>query len=144
MRCSRLRTLSLALALGLSAPSFSTAWADAVPGHHGGQVQDAGPYHIELVAKPHELTLYVLGTGNKKVDTNGAMGSATVLSGKAKETVQLAPAGENVLKGIGKFEMVADTKVAVSVTFPGQSPVQARFMPFQKESTAPGTGAKTK
>lgn len=106
------------------------ARGDAVPGHHGGQVQDAGPYHVELVAKANELTLYVTGAGNKMVDAKGAIGTATVLTGKTKETVQLTPSTGNVLKGIGKFEVTAETKVAVSVTLPGQSPVQARFTPL--------------
>lgn len=128
MQSMKLRTLKLALAFGFACLTFSSARADAVPGHHGGQVQDAGSYHFELVAKPKELTIYVLGSGGKKVDTRGASGSATVLFGKAKATVPLAPAGENALKGEGNFDIGAGTKIVVSVTFPGQSPVQARFV----------------
>lgn len=133
-----LRKLGLALALvaasasgpfALSLLAGPDAWADSVPAHHGGQVQDAGPYHFELVAQSNELTIYVLGPGGKRVETQGVSGSATVLSGKAKETVRLASAGQNVLKGTGKFQIGADTTVAVSVTFPGQSAVQARFAP---------------
>lgn len=128
MQSMKLRTLKLAFALGLACLAFSTARADAVPGHHGGQVQDAGPYHFELVAKPKELTIYVLGSGGKKVDTRSAGGSATVLSGKVKTTLPLTSAGENTLKGTGNFDIGAGAKIVVSVTFPGQSPVQARFV----------------
>ncbi|MBI2313915.1 MAG: hypothetical protein HYU77_15565 [Betaproteobacteria bacterium] len=123
------RTFLLMAALSLGLGAAAMVRADSVPAHHGGQVQDAGPYHLELVAKPNELTVYVLGSGGKAVDTKGATGSATVLSRKARETVSLAPAGGNVIKGSGKFEIGADTKIAVSLTFAGQQPVQARFAP---------------
>lgn len=123
------KTFLLITVLSLGLGAAPVAQADSVPAHHGGQVQDAGPYHFELVAKANELTLYVLGSGGKKVETQGATGSATVLSRKAKETVSLAPAGGNAIKGSGKFEIAADTKIAVSLTFAGQQPVQARFAP---------------
>lgn len=95
-------------------------------------MRDAGPYHFELVAKPNELTIYVLGQGGKKVETQGSSGTATVLSGKTKDTVKLAPAGDNVLKSAGNFELAPDMKVVVSVTFPGQSAVRARFTPMDR------------
>lgn len=135
MKPARLSAITLTLAAALVAFTGHRATADAVTAHHGGQVQDAGPYHLELVAKPNDITVYVTGSGNKMVQTQGATGSATVLSGKGKETVQLAPAGSNVLKGSGKFEIGADTKIVVSVTFPGQPPVQARFTPTAAAAT---------
>ncbi len=124
-----LRRLLLLALLGTPFAISAAARADALHGHHGGEVQDAGPYHFELVAKPNELTLYVLDGAGKPVQAKGAKGTATVLTGKAKAAVDLAPAGNNVLKGSGKFEIGADTKIVVSVTFPGQSAVQARFTP---------------
>jgi len=130
-----MRTSQRLLLIALLSTPFAmpiTGRGDAVPGHHGGQVQDAGPYHIELVAKPNELTLYVTGPGTREVETKGATGTATILSDKTKETVPLAPAGENVLRGAAKFDIARGAKVVVSVTFPGQTAVQARFAPMQK------------
>ncbi|HSD61630.1 MAG TPA: hypothetical protein VLC55_12330 [Burkholderiales bacterium] len=135
-----LKAQALALALALSVMAFPAiqARADALHGHHGGEVQDAGPYHFELVAKPNELTLYVLDGAGKPVEAKGAKGTAIVLAGKAKTGLELAPAGNNVLKGAGAFELASGTKVVVTVTFPNQAPVQARFTPHAGAPTGSG------
>lgn len=98
-------------------------------GPNGGQVRDAGKYHLELVVKDTALTVYVIGGKDAKVATKGATGSATVLAGKTTSSVKLEPRGENALAGSGSFQPLADMKVVVSVTLPGQAPVQARFTP---------------
>ena len=59
-----------------------------------------------------------------------------MLSGKAKASVKLQPAGDNVLKGTGKFGLAPDMKVVVSISMPGQSAQQARFTPLQKAKAA--------
>jgi hypothetical protein len=132
MRYLKASALALALALLIAPVSITPARGDALPGHHGGEVRDAGPYHFELVAKPDALTLYLLDGGGKPADARGAKGTATVLTGKAKTTVELAPAGSNVLKGAGSFELTPATKVVVTVTFSGQTPLQARFTPLAR------------
>ena len=129
MHYLRASAVVLAIALSITPLSMLQARADALAGHHGGEVQDAGPYHFELVAKPNELTLYILDGAGKPVEAKAAKGTATVLTGKAKSTVELAPAGNNVLKGTGRFELTSGTKVVVTATFPNQSAVQARFTP---------------
>ena len=101
-------------------------------GPHGGQVKDAGKYHLELVVKDATLTVYVTGSKDAKVATQGASGSATVLAGKGTSNVKLEPSGENVLAGSGDFQPAPDMKVVVSVTLPGQQSVQARFTPLEK------------
>ncbi len=44
----------------------------------------------------------------------------------------LEPSGENVLAGNGSFQSTPDMKVVVSLTLPGQNPVQARFTSLEK------------
>jgi len=90
-------------------------------------------HHLELVVKPNEVTVYLTDHAGKSQPTQGASGTATVLSGKTKTSVPLAPAADNVLKGSGKFELAPDMKVVISVTLPGQTPLQARFTPLQKK-----------
>jgi hypothetical protein len=123
-------------ALVLSAMLFAyavSAGADGPAiGPNNGQVKDAGKYHLELVVKDAVLTVYVTGNRDAKVATKGASGSATVLSGKNTTSVKLEPAGENALAGSGKFETAPGMKVVVSLTLPGQNPVQARFTPLEK------------
>ena len=84
------------------------AHADAVKAANGGQVQDAGGNHWELVvvkANQQPLDNPVLvyltdGTG-KKLATAGATGTAMLLAGKDKTVVTLAPDGDNRMKGVG-------------------------------------------
>ena len=65
-----------------------------------------------------------------KVSTVGAGGTATILAGKQKATVKLAPDGDNRMKGIGQYLSTPDMKVVVSITLPGKAAEQARFTPL--------------
>ena len=130
------QTNAIVLATILGAYSV-LASADAVgPGPNGGQVKDAGKYHLELVVKDAALTVYVAGGKGAKVATKGASGTATVLAGKGTSNVKLEPSGENALAGSGGFQSAPDMKVVVSVTLPGEPPVQARFTPLEKTNPA--------
>ena len=111
-------------------------------GPNGGQVRDAGKYHLELVVKDTALMVYVTGSKDAKVATKGATASATVLAGKTTSSVKLEPRGENALAGNGGFQPVPDMKVVVSVTLAGQPPVQARFTPLEKPKPSAKAGAK--
>ena len=111
-------------------------------GPNGGQVRDAGKYHLELVIKDTSLTVYVTGSKDAKIATKGATGTATVLAGKSTSNVKLEPGSENVLAGNGSFQPVPDMKVVVSMTLPGQPPVQARFTPIEKPKSSAKSTAK--
>ena len=111
-------------------------------GPNGGQVRDAGKYHMELVVKDATLTAYVTGSKNTRIATKGATGTATVLAGKSTSNVKLEPSGENALAGRGGFQPVPDMKVVVSVTRAGQPPVQARFTPLEKPKPSAKTAVK--
>ena len=111
-------------------------------GPNGGQVKDAGKYHLELVVKDTSLTVYVTGSKDAKIATKGATGTATVLAGKSTSNVKLEPGSENVLTGNGSFQPAPDMKVVVSVTLPGQPPVQARFTPVETPKPSAKAAAK--
>jgi hypothetical protein len=109
-------------------PSLAAADGDlSKPGPNGGRLADAGKYHLELVVKPAELRVYVTGAKDAKIDTQGAQASATVLAGKQKSAVVLAPAGGNALAGSGAFDPKAPMTVVVTLTLAKQPPVQGRF-----------------
>lgn len=110
-------------------------------GSNGGELRDAGRYHLELVVKGGKVTLYVTDDKDRKVSTRGAAANATVLSGKDRETLKLEPTGENALSGATKLQPAADTKVVVSLTLEGQPSVQARFTPLAAAQPAPKTPA---
>ena len=130
LRRSTMRALARLAVVVLTPVIATTSYADERgAGPNGGQVRDAGKHHVELLVKANALTVYVSGAKDAKVSTKGASGSATVLSGKNTTSIKLEPAGENALAGAGKFESAPGMKVVVSLTLPGQNPVQARFTP---------------
>ncbi|MBK8324624.1 MAG: hypothetical protein IPL06_18470 [Betaproteobacteria bacterium] len=108
---------------------------------YGGQVRETVSFDLELVAKDKELVLYVTDHKGKAIEWPDVAGSATVLSGKSKETVKLSGSGKGVLKGVGNFTITDDTKVVLSVTAGGKTE-QARFAPRQKDKAEDHKGHK--
>ena len=63
---------------------------------HGGTVRTAGEYHIEVVAAPGQLTVYLLDGKEGVTPNKGVSGSATVQTTDNKSaTVTLTPAGDD-------------------------------------------------
>ncbi len=131
--------LALALLFSPSAFAHSDEYLDTQTAPHGGQLRTVQQYHYELVVKADAVSVYVTDHGGKKFDTLGATGTATLLSGKGKASVQLMPAGDNQMKGSGKFELAPDMKVVVSIALAGQTALQGRFTPMQKAPSASST-----
>jgi hypothetical protein len=130
----------LALSTG-GALAHSDEYLDTQQAPHGGQQRMAGIYHLELVvakdskeAKENPVVVYVTDHEGKTVSTSGAKGTVTILSGKAKATINLVPDGENRLKGSGTYASTPDMKAVVSVTMPSKPTAQARFTPLAKSS----------
>ena len=120
-----------------AALAHSDEYLDTQAAPNGGQLRMAGIYHFELVvakdgkeAKDNPVVVYVTDHAGTKVPTAGAKGTVTILSGKAKATVNLAPDGDNRLKGTGTYASTSDMKAVVSVTLAGKSAEQARFTPL--------------
>jgi len=131
--------LALTLLFSQGAFAHSDEYLDTQTAPHGGQLRMVQQYHYELVVKADEVSVYITDHAGKKIDTRGATGTATLLSGKNKASVQLTPAGDNQMKGSGKFELAPDMKVVVSVALAGQPALQGRFTPMQKAPSAPST-----
>lgn len=131
--------LALALLFSQGAFAHSDEYLDTQTAPHGGQLRMVQQYHYELVVKADEVSVYITDHAGKKFDTRGATGTATLLSGKSKASVQLTPAGDNQMKGSGKFELAPDMKAVVSVALAGQTALQGRFTPMQKAPSAAST-----
>lgn len=134
-----LPTLLMAAALTITgqALAHSDEYLDSIATPHGGQMRMAGMYHFELVVEPGTLTVYLTDHADHPVASAGASGSATVLVGKNRSTIALAPAGDNRLGGKGEFTMDPSMRVVLSITLPGQAPEQARFTPLAPRAVAP-------
>lgn len=137
MKIASILLVSLALLTGTTAQAHSDDYLDTQKAPNGGQLRMAGAYHYELVvakesreAKDNPVLVYVTDHAGAKVSTAGAGGTATILAGKAKATVKLAPDGDNRLKGVGKYSSTPDMKAVVSITLAGKAAEQARFTPL--------------
>lgn len=124
--------MKLHIALVALALTFAPAARAHGPdrGPNGGQMQDLGAAHAELVVQNNELTVYLTDANSRPISPTGAAATATVLAAGASQTVQLQPAGANTLKGRGNFAAARGIRVVISLTLPGQRPQQARFTPL--------------
>lgn len=132
MRFLNLPALTLVLIFSQGALAHTAEYLDTQTAPHGGQLRMAGMYHYELVVKPKEVKVYLTDHAGTKQPSKDASGTAIVLSGKNRVVIKLAPAGDNVLKGEGKFTLSPDMKVVVSIAMPGQAPEEAHFTPLQR------------
>ena len=117
--------------------AHSDEYLDTQKAPNGGQLRMAGPYHFELVvsadnkeAAESTVVVHVSDHAGAKVATAGATGTATILAGKNKTTANLAPDGDNRMKGSAKYASTPDMKVVVSITVAGKTAEQARFTPL--------------
>lgn len=124
---------SAVLAVSLPASAHTDEYFDTHAAPHSGQVRMAGPYHLELVTKDKELTVYVTDHADAQIKTEGGVGKASFQVGKAKPktSIKLEPAGDNVMKGKGDFSLTPDTVVIVFVKLPEQEAQSARFTPLK-------------
>lgn len=132
MNVLKLLLLALTLVGSQGAFAHSDAYLDTQTAPHGGQLRMAGSQHYELLVMPDEIKVYLTDHAGARIASAGATGMAVVFSGKAKISIRLQPAGDNMFSGIGKFSMTPDLKVEVSITLPGQASQQASFTPMKK------------
>lgn len=140
------KALLFAATFAISIPAWAhtNAYLDTVKAPHGGQLRMSGPYHMELVAAtPGELTVYVTDHGDVPQMTAGAEGVVKIKNGKKEVSVKLEPAGENILKGKGEFQMNAKTVVVVLLKMAGQEAEGFNFTPLKPKAKALGKKPKS-
>jgi single-stranded-DNA-specific exonuclease len=93
-----------------------------------------GERKVQFLVEGAQVRVYVTDHAGTAQPTAGAQGSVTLLSGKQKATIPLAPGGDNVLQGTGSYVLAPNLKAVVSITLPGQAALQARFTPLAKPS----------
>jgi len=90
---------SIALALSMivagTANSFSQEHQHESSAH-GGQIQDANGYHIELLNKNGKVSVYLLDNNAKAMSNKGITGSVILqFADKTSATVALTPSGDD-------------------------------------------------
>ncbi len=122
------------------ASAHSEEQLKSVEAPHGGQLRMAGPFHLELVAKDNELTLYITDHGNKPIESAGGQGKANIVTtdekdGK-KQSVKLEPVFGNMMKAKGDFKVTSETAIAILLAIPGYETQGARFTPLATAESA--------
>jgi len=120
--------LALAVATALAPLPLAAQGHSHEKGRNGGQVTDAGSYHVEAVAKGNTLTVYLNDHDtDKPIATAGFKGLAILVVGGKTQRVTLAPTGQNALTGRADAALPASIKGAVQITNARNSTVQAKF-----------------
>lgn len=122
------RSLIAATLLGL--PALALAHGPS-RGPNGGQMQDIGSYHGELVAQDGKLTFFLFDTDDRPLSASAAAATAIVLAGGRQQTLSFAPRPDGAaLVASGDFRADPGLRVVVQlVPGPGQPRIQARFAP---------------
>ena len=96
-------------------------------GKHGGQVVEAGDYHVEAVAKGTTLEVYIRDHDDKDISIAGFKGTAVlVVKGKPVQ-VTLASRDGKVLSGTSSVVLAAPIRGAIQITNAQNKTVQAKF-----------------
>jgi hypothetical protein len=121
----------MTLTLSQPAGAHTDEYFESVEAPHGGQLRMTGPFHMELVAKEGNLTVYVTDHADNAISVDGGLAKATVETGTNRIQVHLHPVGDNMLKGSGTFSLTPSTVVIVFMKLPNQDGYAARFMPLK-------------
>jgi nitrogen fixation protein FixH len=116
----------LGVLLAVAAPSAASL-AQVMAGPNGGQMIDAGAFHVELVVKGGDLRVHVFDHVDAPVAVAKATAVATVMVGEAQEKVTLKPTGGNTLSGNVEMKRSGPAKVLVLLRVPDQAMAMARF-----------------
>ena len=119
----KFRYIALGVALLIALP----AYAHEMKSTHGGRLAEAGPYHVELVAKEKAIEIFLIGENDRPVDTKGFKGVAIFNLGGKAERITLAPSEKNNLIGTAATALPAKPKGAVQLTAPDGKSATARF-----------------
>ncbi len=114
-----------ALIATLLTASFAAQAHDA-KGPNGGQITDAGPYHIEMVAKASVVDVFISDTKDKPVPTSGFKGTAIlVVDGKSQRIV--LESADSRLTGKAATALPNQPKGVVQLTAPDGKTAQGKF-----------------
>lgn len=123
---------SLIAATLIVLPSLALAHGPS-RGPNGGQMQDIGSYHGELLAQDGRLTFFLFDANDRPLSANGATATAIVLAGGRQQTLTFAPRPDGAaLVASGEFRAEPGLRVVVQlVPAAGQPRIQARYAPVE-------------
>ncbi len=116
LACSLVLLSNLALADG-----------EMKPKHQGVMAEASSGTRAELSTQGNMLMVYLTTHSDQAIATKGAVAELTLLNGSDKQTVKIAPSGDNSFMVQGQYKAMAGTKALLKVTLPGKSVEQFRF-----------------
>lgn len=105
------------------------AWAEEYEkGPNGGLMLDVAGIDAELLTADKTVTINVFDAKNgKPIATKGYSGAVLIAGGSGRETVTLAPQGENSLKGDAKTPIAAGATITLTIKTAEGKSGQAKF-----------------
>lgn len=101
---------------------------DYEKGPNGGLMLDVAGIDAELLTSGNTVTINVFEAFKAKpVSTKGYVGAVLIAGGSARETVNLAPQGENSLKGEAKNPIPAGATITLTIKTAEGKSGQAKF-----------------
>lgn len=125
------------ITLGAAALATAVPWilGAAVPrarahdakGPNGGQLTDAGKYHVELVGKGTRLEVFVSDANDAPLPATGFKALAILVIEGKPQRIPLQPEGADRLTGTAPAPLSSSPKGVVQLTAPDGTVAQARF-----------------
>jgi hypothetical protein len=115
------------LTVGIALLAALPAVAHELKASHGGRLAEAGPYHVELVAKDTAIEIFLVGENDKPVDPRGFKAVAIFNLGGKAERITLIPSENSNLRGTAATALPASPKGAIQLTAPDGKTATARF-----------------
>jgi hypothetical protein len=105
--------MSLLAGLMLASPALAE---DYEKGPNGGLMLDVAGIDAELLTSGTKVTINVFDANKPTpVPTKGYTAAVLIVTGKARETVALAPSGDKSLTGDAKAEVAPDATVTLTI-----------------------------
>lgn len=120
--------------LGAAALATAASWGATLParahdakGPNGGQLTDAGKYHVELVGKGTRLEVFVSDANEKPLPATGFKGLAILVIDGKPQRIPLQPEGADRLTGTAPAPLASPAKGVLQLTAPDGTVAQAKF-----------------
>ena len=117
--------LAILVALSMSSAAFAEEYEK---GPNGGLMLDVAGIDAELMTSGNTVTfnIFIPNTA-KPVPTDGFTAAALIVNGSSRETLSLAPQGENSLKGDAKSPIAPGTTITLTIKTADGKSGQVKF-----------------
>ena len=117
--------VAILAALSMASPAFAEEYEK---GPNGGLMLDVAGIDAELLTSGNTVTINIFEAFKAKpVSTKGYTAAVLIAGGAGRETVTLAPQGENSLKGDAKIPIAASATITLTIKTPEGKSGQVKF-----------------